>query len=97
MNKYQLKDKNGKTWERISKPTAKKNYMEGKEIVFCPCNLRPFTPWGYEMKFSREIDAENYPETTPQEAWEDHLMYYTYYNCTDAQTGRTTAFYLCIE
>ena len=36
---------NGKMYHRVSKPMARKAYEKGETIMFCPCKLRPGTPW----------------------------------------------------
>lgn len=44
MNKYSFTN-NGKTWERITKKQARAAYNNGLTVLFCPVNMRPFTPW----------------------------------------------------
>ena len=32
-------------WVQVQKRTAKKLFEAGQELVFCPCNMRPFGVW----------------------------------------------------
>lgn len=48
MNKYSFTN-NGKTWERITKKQARAAYNNGLTVLFCPVNMRPFTPWHLEI------------------------------------------------
>lgn len=41
MRKYIFTDKNGKTWERIDKKTARTAYNNGLTVLFCPVNIVP--------------------------------------------------------
>lgn len=43
MNKYSFTN-NDKTWERITKKQARAAYNNGLTVLFCPVNMRPFTP-----------------------------------------------------
>lgn len=79
MNKYSFTN-NGKTWERITKKQARAAYNNGLTVLFCPVNMRPFTPWHFEgyngVSFEKAVNA------------------FEIYNCTDNETGRYTAFYI---
>lgn len=53
MNKYSFTN-NGKTWERITKKQARAAYNNGLTVLFCPVNMRPFTPWHLEIDVNNE-------------------------------------------
>ena len=52
MNKYSFTN-NGKTWERITKKQARAAYNNGLTVLFCPVNMRPFTPWHLEIDVNK--------------------------------------------
>ena len=49
-------DSNGKTWERIDKKTARTAYNNGLTVLFCPVNMRPFTPWHLEIDINKNFE-----------------------------------------
>lgn len=91
MRKYTITDSNGKTWERISKRAAKIAYDKGLTVVFCPVNIRPFTPWHLESAINKDL------ESCSSVAFENVVNAFEYYNCTCNETGRYTAFYVQVE
>ena len=58
MNKYSFTN-NGKTWERITKKQARAAYNNGLTVVFCPVNMRPFTPWHLEIDVNKNFEGYN--------------------------------------
>ena len=87
MNKYEFTDKNGLTWERVDKRTARKAFYAGDIVRACACNIRPDGPMGAGwFKLSNDGNAR---ETF--EAYENMLYAY---NCNDNETGRYPAYYV---
>ena len=58
MNKYSFTN-NGKTWERITKKQARAAYNNGLTVLFCPVNMRPFTPWHLEIDVNKNFEGYN--------------------------------------
>lgn len=97
MNKYTFENK-GFTFERISKNRARVAYMNGLTVVICPCNLRPFTPWGYEYRINRKDRAQFViDETGARNDFNSLVASYEFYNCTSRKTGKYAAFYIPVE
>lgn len=88
MRKYSFTDKNGKTWERITKKQARAVYNNGLTVLFCPVNMRPFTPWHLEIDVNKNFEGYN------SVSFEKAVNAFEIYNCTDNETGRYTAFYI---
>ncbi len=87
MNKYSFTN-NGKTWERITKKQARAAYNNGLTVLFCPVNMRPFTPWHLEIDVNKNFEGYN------GVSFEKAVNAFEIYNCTDNETGRYTAFYI---
>ena len=87
MNKYTF-EKDGKTYCRISKQTARGYYDAGVEILACPCNLRPGAIWHPEIYICREM-AFPYAST-----FDKVIDYVTGMNCLNNETGRYLAYYV---
>ena len=95
MNKREkIKLPDGKLYERVNKTAAKNAYMRGSKIALVPVNMQPVSPWFYPYIISRaarapfvldEIGAEN--------DFKNLVNSFEYYNCTNSETGRYTAFY----
>lgn len=98
MNKYTFKDNNGETWERVTKPTAKKHFIAGEEVLFIPCNLRPFTPWHNEyIEDPKQVEARNKrngEKYDPAKDFEMLVNAITFYSCINTETGKYPAFYI---
>lgn len=88
MRKYSFTDKKGKTWERITKKQARAAYNNGLTVLFCPVNMRPFTPWHLEIDVNKNFEGYN------GVTFEKAVNAFEIYNCTDNETGRYTAFYI---
>lgn len=84
MREYSFR-KDGFTFERVSKATARRVFNNNMPIMLCPCNLRPETGL-----FSTVVQNGKHLNTT----FETLLNTFEYYNCTTNETGRYTAFYI---
>ena len=94
MNKYSFID-NGRAFERVSKATAKQAFIDGFIIALCPSNLRPGAPWHPEMITDRELRGDYIIDDTGAENDFNNLLNsFEYYNCTNAETGKYTAFFI---
>jgi hypothetical protein len=94
MNKYAFFH-NGRTYERITKRQARREYINGRSVVMIACNLRPFTPWNNEMVLNRK-DREQFviDEIGVNNDFTNTVASFEYYNCTNSETGKYTAFYI---
>lgn len=70
--------------ERVSKKTAERLYNMGFKVLFCPCNLSPVSPWGVGV----------WMDNSGGEGFNRLINEFEYYNCTNAETGKYTAFYV---
>lgn len=94
MNKYSFTD-NGHTFERVSKAKAKQAFVAGFTIAFCPSNLRPGTMWHPEYITSREMRSDYIADDIGAENdFHNLLNSFEYYNCTNTETGKYTAFFI---
>ena len=75
---------NGEEWKRVQKARARHEYNAGKEVVLCPCELRPFGPWHPEVMISKEHCLEEF---------ETVVLNYEWYNCKDG-CGKYAAYYV---
>ena len=75
MNKYSFTN-NGKTWERITKKQARAAYNNGLTVLFCPVNMRPFTPWHLEIDVNKNFEGYN------GVSFEKAVNAFEIYNCT---------------
>lgn len=90
MNKYRFTD-NGKTWERITKKQARAAYNNGEDVLFCPVNIRPGTPWYLEIDVNKNFEGYN------GVSFEKAVNAFEFYNCINSETGYYTAFYLSVK
>lgn len=79
---------NGFTFERVDKKQARKAYNNGLTVRFCPCNLRPGSPFRLDMDMNRA------QENCAGVDFKKLLNAFEFYNCTNTETGRYTAFYI---
>lgn len=94
MNKYSFTD-NGRMFTRVSMAAARRAFIDGFTIVFCPSNLRPGAPWYPEYITSRENRADYIADDIGAENdFYGLLNSFEYYNCTNAETGKYTAFFI---
>ena len=96
MNKYTFTDSHGQTWERVTRPTAKKAFINNDSIMIIACNLRPFTMWHCDnittlSDEQRNADADG---KTPAEIFDRLTMYFEIYNCINTETGKRPAYYI---
>lgn len=91
MKKYTFTEK-GRTYKRISKTAARSAYMGGSTVIICPCNLRPTQ---YAHRINRK-DREQFviDEIGVKNDFNNLVNSFEYYNCTNAETGKYTAFYI---
>lgn len=89
MNKIEIKG-----WKRVSKPTARRLYDEGKTIRLCPVKINPCNEY-YPMSF--DMNKNDKFEVEPFE-WElkfdSRVNKFEYYNCQYNETGKYCAFYI---
>jgi len=71
-------------YEQISKVRAEKLYEQGKEIVLCPCKMKPFTEEHAEHRFCKE--------QFPNDSFYYHFYGVIYYNC-NSKNGYYPTFY----
>lgn len=74
---------------RINKKQARAAYNNGLTVVFCPCNLHPFTNAGFGCDVNRE--------TSERAPFETVLNAFEWYNCANTETGKYTAFYIPVR
>ena len=89
MNKYEFTS-NGRTFERVSKAMARRAFIDGFTIAFCPSNLRPGAPWHPETITNREVSNVEDPDT----GFNRLLSSFEYFNCTNTESGKYTAFFI---
>lgn len=82
---------NGFTFKRINKKQARQAYNNGLTVIFCPCNLRPGSPFRLDMKMNK-AQADCTPVT-----FDGLVNMFECYNCMNGETGRYTAFYIPVE
>lgn len=70
---------------RVDKTTARRLYNSGRfhRLHLCPVNLNPESPWGLL-----------YWPGNNEKPFADLVREYETHNCTSAETGRYTAFYV---
>lgn len=91
-------DNKGFNFKRVNKATARRAYINGLTVVFCPVNLRPFGAWSpetYHNKKSREaftLDAAGV-----RNDFNNLVNSFEFYNCPNSETGKYTAFYIPVE
>ena len=81
-------------YQRISKATAKKEYMQGKTIAFCPCKVNPENKWIIPYCVNRQQRQDYVIDDIG--ALNDFIALvnsYEYYNCQYNETGKYCAFY----
>lgn len=92
-------DRLGNNWERVTKKTAKRLYLQGETLTVCPRNLRPFSPWHCETwinKSTHEIDHNTTGEDYSA-IFDNWVMYFEIYNCINAETGKYASFYKLVD
>ena len=71
MINYTFRDETTKqNYKRVTKPIARRAFCDGKTVIVCPSNLRPFSMWHCETVFN--INRESFQnelkntDTTPE-------------------------------
>lgn len=88
----------GKNYIRVSKNRARKEYLNGRDVVICAVNMNPFHPyWGIGQTLNRRY-RETYvaDETGVKNDFDNWSASYVYYNCVNAETGRYAAYYIAM-
>ena len=82
MKQYFFKDSSGKEFGRVSRTTAKKAWLKGETIYFCPDRIRPDGQFGGGLAFSHNAEKSF-------EQYEEEFLFY----CCRPDTGLRIAFY----
>ena len=94
MNNYTFSH-NGKTYFRINKASARKQFLQGRTVFLLPCNFRFGSPWfsafPANRKSAEQIAAD---ETGIKNYFDQTVNSFEYYNCTCRKTGKYAAFYV---
>lgn len=94
MNKYEFTD-NNRVFMRVSKAVAKKAFIAGFAIAFCPSNLRPGAPWHPEYITDREMRSDYITDDIgAANDFQNLLNSFEYYNCTTNETGKYSMFFV---
>ena len=80
----------GRSYVRVSKARARKLYDMGAEIVLCPSNLRPLGMWHPECRVQKA-------DILVDEDFDGVVRAFEFYNCSNAETGRNTNFFVEAE
>jgi hypothetical protein len=79
----------------VSKATARKAFVDGFSIAFCPSNLRPGATLHPEYITSREMRSDYIADDIgAANDFENLLNSFMYYNCTTNKTGKYTMFFI---
>lgn len=80
-------------YERISKATARKMFLDGETVYLCAVNMSPVSMWQPAFGINRK-DKEQFvvDEIGMDNYFKDTVNSFEYYNC-DNERGRYTAFY----
>lgn len=74
-------------YTRITKNAAIKRILAGQIVLLCPVNYNPLSPYA-------PITHMTCPGGCDVTDVKKHINAYTFYNCTNADTGRYPAFYI---
>lgn len=83
-------DRNGTRYVRIDKRNARRAYDFGCELAFCPCNLRPGSPWHPEIwvdPTSADLQGATFDGISNTFEW---------YNCNH-ECGYYAAYYIAAD
>lgn len=84
-------DRDGASWQRVSKRRASALYNAGHTITIAPANMDPFSPWRTHMQVS------NKRQWGCNVTFDSIINEYEYYNCNSNELGRYPAYYIKIE
>lgn len=94
MKTYQYTD-HGYTFKRIQKNIALRAYKNGLTIILCPVDIRPGAPYYPEMTLNRKQRQQFVIDSIGLENdFYNYIASFEYYNCTNSETGKYTAFYI---
>lgn len=98
MNNYTF-EKNGYTFERVNKTTARNMYNAGESVYLIPVNANPFfVGFGYPFEIKTDDPAGDEYRTTAavmeysRPEFDTRVMYFEIYNCVD-ELGKYAAYY----
>lgn len=74
---------NGFTFKRINKAQAKRAYNNGLTVRFCPVNLRPGSPFRFDM------DMNKVQQNCAGVDFGQLVNAFEFYNCGSNETGLT--------
>lgn len=84
-------------FRRVSKPTARKLYDDGKVVYICPCYLKPGGMWRPEVAITKEdlstVTEEASFYSTTVRGFDNIVNEFMHYNCSSG-TGRYPSFYI---
>ena len=75
---------------RVHVQQARKNFLEGKTVAICPCNLCPKEVYGAEAWINLESVEGKLP---PWEAWKQVRKYFRLRKC-NSTTGKQLSYYI---
>lgn len=81
----------GTTYTRVPKSQAKRFYLAGHDVLMCPVNLDPESPWRHYV-----ILQEALSDRSPKR-WDVNIGMATDRLCIDSQTGRYLAYYVDVD
>lgn len=96
MNNYIFTDNTGKQYKRVNKPTARRLYADGKTVILCASNIRPFNYYGVGYTdINRKRHTEYITdETSVINLFKSLVNSFEFYNCNTSECGYYTAFYV---
>ena len=96
MKRYEFQN-DGFTFIRIPKNKARVAYNNGLTVIFCPCNLRPFSMWHPGIDITKKPDYVPCYPGDPKNDFDYIVRVFEIYNCPDYETGKYTAFYIPVK
>lgn len=93
-------EKTKQDYKRITKPMARRAFCDGKTVIVCPSNLRPFSMWHCETDFninSETMQNELQFRETPEKLFNYCVNQFEFYNCINNETGKHASFYIAID
>jgi hypothetical protein len=84
---------NGKRYEQVSKPTARKLFKQGRTIYLNACKMMPGNVW--QSLCPVTIDRDRI-EATPEEQFKHIVNNFEFYNC-DSERGRYANYFIKID
>lgn len=96
MQAREFTDNNGAKWRRVSKPAARRAFVEGAPVTICAVNMRPFGMWAPQATITADDAARwGFNTSDARAAYFDTTTdYHAVYACTCRETGLYPAFYV---